>query len=218
MASAGPLQELRDAMLCPACQDYFCNPVMLDCGHNFCQACVLRYWVVVDRSSDCPQCRKPFQQRDFRFNWHLASIVPLVKKLQEGRLAARQAEVCERHQKPLRFFCRDDQAALCATCKRTKAHRSHVVVLVDEAAQELKVRPWLVAAVHRKVGLSSVAREVDKVSIAGAAPPTRHNYPCCPEWLCPEWQVGGAAHMPQRLQYLPRYLACTYSTARFPDL
>uniref|UniRef100_A0A8C3JRI5 Uncharacterized protein n=1 Tax=Calidris pygmaea TaxID=425635 RepID=A0A8C3JRI5_9CHAR len=48
--------------------------------------------------------------------------------------------LCEKHQEPLKLFCQDDKRLLCVVCDRSKVHRDHSVVPVDEAAQEYKVR------------------------------------------------------------------------------
>ncbi|KFO80681.1 E3 ubiquitin-protein ligase TRIM17, partial [Cuculus canorus] len=37
-------KELEEEVICSICLDFFCSPVMLDCGHNFCQDCISSYW------------------------------------------------------------------------------------------------------------------------------------------------------------------------------
>uniref|UniRef100_A0A8C3SCW2 RING-type domain-containing protein n=1 Tax=Chelydra serpentina TaxID=8475 RepID=A0A8C3SCW2_CHESE len=34
------VQNLQEALLCPICRDYFKDPVILKCGHNFCRSCI----------------------------------------------------------------------------------------------------------------------------------------------------------------------------------
>ncbi|XP_033012910.1 zinc finger protein RFP-like isoform X1 [Lacerta agilis] len=137
MATEGPLQELIDAMTCPICLGYFKDPVMLDCGHNFCKACTVQSWPESEGANACPECRRLFQPMDSRPNWQLAKVVQLVKLWVERR-PERRREVCKRHRKPLKFICKDDEAPLCMVCKRTKAHSGHKVALLEEVARELK--------------------------------------------------------------------------------
>ncbi|XP_072331528.1 nuclear factor 7, ovary-like isoform X2 [Scyliorhinus torazame] len=44
MATSKVLGDMRDEAICPICLDFFTHPVTIDCGHNFCQGCILGYW------------------------------------------------------------------------------------------------------------------------------------------------------------------------------
>ena len=51
--------ELRKELTCAICLDFFKDPVILKCGHNFCRFCICMHW---DENGDdygyqCPQCR-----------------------------------------------------------------------------------------------------------------------------------------------------------------
>ncbi|XP_055971267.1 E3 ubiquitin-protein ligase TRIM52 [Sorex fumeus] len=39
-----PVKTLQEEAVCAICLDYFTDPVSVDCGHNFCRACVNRLW------------------------------------------------------------------------------------------------------------------------------------------------------------------------------
>ncbi|XP_053155946.1 zinc finger protein RFP-like [Hemicordylus capensis] len=138
MAAGGVVEGLCDESSCPICLEYFKDPVILDCGHNFCQACLTRHWAKAGRVASCPQCRKPFEQRNFRPNRQLANVVELVKKLELGKGAKRKRGECEQHQEPLERFCEDDQAAICALCERSEEHQDHKVIRAEEAARQYK--------------------------------------------------------------------------------
>uniref|UniRef100_A0A670HZC5 Uncharacterized protein n=1 Tax=Podarcis muralis TaxID=64176 RepID=A0A670HZC5_PODMU len=47
--------------------------------------------------------------------------------------------VCEKHQEPLKLFCKEDESPICVVCDRSKEHKSHEVVPLEEASQEYKV-------------------------------------------------------------------------------
>ncbi|XP_062977753.1 zinc finger protein RFP-like [Elgaria multicarinata webbii] len=137
MAAADPIKGLCEETTCPICLERFEDPVILDCGHNYCRDCLAQYFRESDAEGSCPQCRKPFQQSNFRPNWQLANLVELVRKLQEEK-KEEVKRVCERHQEPLKLFCKDDQAPICTVCDRSKEHKGHDIVPVEEVVQEFK--------------------------------------------------------------------------------
>lgn len=47
--------------------------------------------------------------------------------------------LCEDHNKPLKFFCQNELALICAQCAKTKKHYNHTVLPIQEAAQKNKV-------------------------------------------------------------------------------
>ncbi|KAF7235289.1 Zinc finger protein RFP [Varanus komodoensis] len=134
-ASRRLLKELCDEATCSICLEYFKDPVMLDCGHNFCQACLARCWGETARGFSCPQCRETAQQRSIRSNWQLANMIEILRKLEEDSRREGALGVCERHREPLKLFCRDDAAAICVVCDRSKEHREHSVIPIEEVPQ-----------------------------------------------------------------------------------
>ncbi|XP_077778235.1 zinc finger protein RFP-like [Podarcis muralis] len=138
MADEGPVQNLCEETTCSICLEYFTDPVIIDCGHNFCQSCITEAWGKSDQDASCPQCREPHQQRNSRPNRQLASIVEIVKKfsLQAAKGVEVLGKVCERHQEPLKLFCEDDQDPICVVCDKSKEHRKHKVIPKEEAFEE----------------------------------------------------------------------------------
>ncbi|CAI5768053.1 E3 ubiquitin-protein ligase TRIM7-like [Podarcis lilfordi] len=140
------VQGLCDEATCSVCQDYFRDPVTLDCGHNFCRACLAGLWEGSgpDSPSCCPECKEAVQPRNFKPNRQLANVAELLKKLQEGEGGGRRASgagqwrMCQAHQEPLKLFCKDDEAPICVVCDRSKEHREHRVCPMEEASQEYK--------------------------------------------------------------------------------
>ncbi|XP_034962975.1 zinc finger protein RFP-like isoform X2 [Zootoca vivipara] len=138
MADEGPVQNLCEETTCSICLEYFTDPVTIDCGHNFCQTCITRALGGPDREASCPQCRDRCQQRNFRPNRQLASIVEIARKfsLQMAKGAEALGRVCERHKEPLKLFCKDDQAPICVVCDKSKDHREHKVIPKEEAFEK----------------------------------------------------------------------------------
>nr|XP_056701008.1 zinc finger protein RFP-like [Euleptes europaea] len=138
MAAGSPLKGLCDEITCPICLEYFTDPVVLDCGHSFCQECITRCWGESETEATCPQCREAAPQRNFRPNQQLASLLEIIKKAAKGERAEGRMGVCKLHEGPLKLFCKDDQAPICLVCEKAKEHRTHRVVLAEEAAEEYK--------------------------------------------------------------------------------
>ncbi|XP_030399641.1 zinc finger protein RFP-like isoform X2 [Gopherus evgoodei] len=139
MAAESPVESLQGEVTCPVCLDYFTEPVTLECGHNFCRACISQCWEGSDTAASCPQCRETVQQRNLRPNRQLANVVEIAKRLSlQAAKGAGGDGVCGEHQEALKLFCEEDQTPICVVCDRSRAHRAHRVVPIQEAAQEYK--------------------------------------------------------------------------------
>uniref|UniRef100_A0A8C3F4B9 Uncharacterized protein n=1 Tax=Chrysemys picta bellii TaxID=8478 RepID=A0A8C3F4B9_CHRPI len=130
------LGSLRDEATCSICLSFFKDPVSLDCGHNFCQACITQCWERPDADISCPQCRETFPQRTLRPNRQLGNMVEIAKQLS---VPAAAGDLCNAHQEPFKLFCNQDQMLICVICRESQAHHAHRVVPVEEAAREHKV-------------------------------------------------------------------------------
>ncbi|XP_051247941.1 zinc finger protein RFP-like isoform X7 [Dicentrarchus labrax] len=61
MATASSLLS-EEKFLCSVCLDVFTDPVSTPCGHNFCSACIHKYWDSSDMCQ-CPLCKRVFSSR-----------------------------------------------------------------------------------------------------------------------------------------------------------
>ncbi|XP_034645354.1 zinc finger protein RFP-like isoform X2 [Trachemys scripta elegans] len=139
MAAENPMESLQEEVTYPICLEYLTEPVTLECGDNFCRACVTQCWQGSDTDFSCPQCRETVQQRNLKLNRLLANVLEIVKQLNLHKAKGAGGDgVCGEHQKPLKLFCEEDQTPICVLCDRSQAHRAHTVVLIEEAAQEYK--------------------------------------------------------------------------------
>uniref|UniRef100_A0A8D0BPG5 Zinc finger protein RFP-like n=1 Tax=Salvator merianae TaxID=96440 RepID=A0A8D0BPG5_SALMN len=139
--------------ICSICLEYFKDPVTVDCGHNFCQVCITRCLEEAEGKPSCPQCRETISQRNFRPNRQLTNLVELIKNLQQEIQEEEKRGVCGKHQEPLKLFCKEDRICICVVCDRSKEHKDHNVLPLEEAFKEYKVikanqefpvpeRPW----------------------------------------------------------------------------
>ncbi|XP_037771020.1 zinc finger protein RFP [Chelonia mydas] len=139
MAAANPAQQLRAQLTCSVCLDYFKDPVCLDCGHNFCQACITQCWDALTTNFHCPECRRTFSQRNFKPNRQLRNIVEASRTLTlESTNEPEVERVCEKHKRALDVFCQEDQIPICMVCHLSRDHKEHTVVPIEEAAQDYK--------------------------------------------------------------------------------
>ncbi|XP_066471709.1 tripartite motif-containing protein 10-like [Tiliqua scincoides] len=134
MASALVEEELK----CPICMEFLTDPVTLDCGHNFCRGCISRYcetWEDLGEDLECPLCKAKFKKVNFRPNFSLANIVEKIKLLQHN---PGKWDLCVKHMERLHLFCKEDKELVCVFCKQSPEHRSHTILLLEEAAEEYK--------------------------------------------------------------------------------
>ncbi|XP_042658161.1 LOW QUALITY PROTEIN: E3 ubiquitin-protein ligase TRIM39-like [Tyto alba] len=138
MASADPLETLQVEASCSVCLEYLQDPVLIDCGHNFCRRCITRWWAELARDFPCPVCRKTTRHRALRPNRQLGNMVEAARQLRGAKRKAREENRCQAHGQALARFCRDDQAPVCLLCEISHAHRAHAFVPLDDAALEYK--------------------------------------------------------------------------------
>ncbi|XP_075765601.1 E3 ubiquitin-protein ligase TRIM39-like isoform X1 [Pelodiscus sinensis] len=139
MAASHLARSFQEEVTCPICLEYFTDPVSIECGHNFCQACLSQCWGESEPNFSCPQCRETITQRHLRPNYQLGNLVELVKCLRLPMGPALEGQPgCEKHQEALKLFCREDQAPICVIYRESWAHQAHKVLPIEEAAQEYK--------------------------------------------------------------------------------
>ncbi|XP_043859295.1 E3 ubiquitin ligase TRIM40 [Dromiciops gliroides] len=118
------LSSSPEKELCPICQEHLRKPVSTDCGHFFCQVCLVQQ---AKKASDgdilnCSVCRKPWSPRILGAGYS-----------------------CEDHQKLVGWFCEEKQLFLCSHCRTSPEHRTHHEISIERAITHYKER------IHRKV-------------------------------------------------------------------
>ncbi|XP_048376126.1 zinc-binding protein A33-like [Stegostoma tigrinum] len=137
MASRRLVKSLSEEAICPICLDFFTEPVILDCGHNFCRSCITQSWGKKEINS-CPECREEFPERNLRVNRALANLAEKSRKLNLDPKAKENKLLCEKHQKELKLFCETDEKLICLTCRDSREHKSHNFRTTEEVVQIYK--------------------------------------------------------------------------------
>ncbi|XP_062948913.1 tripartite motif-containing protein 5-like [Cynocephalus volans] len=139
MASAF-LEKLEEEVTCPICLELLTEPVSLDCGHSFCQACITANQkmstVVQEGEGSCPMCRIRYQIENLRPSWHQANIVEMLKEVKLSPEEGQKVDHCVRHGEKLQLFCKEDGKIICWLCERSQEHRGHHTFLTEEVVQE----------------------------------------------------------------------------------
>ncbi|KAM9104750.1 E3 ubiquitin-protein ligase TRIM11 isoform X4 [Eschrichtius robustus] len=137
MAAPDLSTNLQEEATCAICLDYFTDPVMTDCGHNFCRECIRRCWGQPEGPYACPECRELSPQRNLRPNRPLAKMAEMARRLHPPSPVPQG--VCAAHREPLAAFCGEELRLLCAACERSGEHWAHRVRPLQDAADDLKM-------------------------------------------------------------------------------
>ncbi|XP_038148620.1 tripartite motif-containing protein 35-like [Cyprinodon tularosa] len=138
MASNIPQSEAD--CTCPVCCDIFDDPVLLLCGHSFCQHCLKEWWRK-SKQRTCPVCKEIFQMTKPPRNLALKNLSESLR--QEKNKQAGSKEFCSLHGEKFKLFCQDHQQPICVVCRDAKAHKKHNCIPITEAAEECRAKVQL---------------------------------------------------------------------------
>ncbi|KAM8973771.1 nuclear factor 7, brain-like [Pelodytes ibericus] len=81
MATAKPTEAtLSEELTCAVCCEMLTDPVMLECMHHFCRACITHYLDSTQKEPCCPHCRALIANKAVKSNYLLKKVVELVKR------------------------------------------------------------------------------------------------------------------------------------------
>ncbi|XP_078272463.1 zinc-binding protein A33-like [Rhinoraja longicauda] len=167
MASKDQVESWSEEVVCPICLDFFTDPVILDCGHNFCRSCITQSWDMEGRNS-CPECREVFTDRTLRVNRALARLAEKARTLSLNLKEKESKLHCEEHREELKLFCETDKKLICVICAGGRKHRDHRFMLVDEAVEIYKgqVKSSIQSLTKYKSGIQQMEQQ-QKEKISG---------------------------------------------------
>ncbi|XP_074713030.1 E3 ubiquitin-protein ligase TRIM7-like [Strix uralensis] len=127
-------ESLPAEATCPVCLELFSEPVITECGHNFCGRCLAAVLGVPPRPAACRQCRASVPPGSLRPDRSLGAVAGLAGALGDEARRPR----CPRHGEALGLFCESCRGPLCPQCREGSPHRHHRARPAEEAARELR--------------------------------------------------------------------------------
>ncbi|KAJ8006455.1 hypothetical protein DPEC_G00107440, partial [Dallia pectoralis] len=92
MATSSSLLS-EEHFMCSICLSVFIEPVSTSCGHNFCKACLTKYWDCNDECQ-CPLCKAKFSRRpELCVNTFISEMAAQIRKSVEVTSSAKPGEV-----------------------------------------------------------------------------------------------------------------------------
>ncbi|XP_047608415.1 tripartite motif-containing protein 6 isoform X2 [Phacochoerus africanus] len=138
------LVDIQEEVTCPICLELLTDPLSIDCGHSFCQACITQnseeWRMGQGGESSCPVCQTRYRPGNLRPNRHLANIAERLREVVLGSGTQLKVILCAHHGEKLQLFCREDGQLICWLCERAQEHRGHHTFLMEEVAQEYQER------------------------------------------------------------------------------
>ncbi|KAM4772117.1 nuclear factor 7, brain-like [Rhinophrynus dorsalis] len=123
----GPGGDFAEELTCRLCIELFKDPVMVECGHNFCRSCIDKAWDGKD-SFSCPECKEVLTEHKYTTNRALANLVKKTASATPSKSVekkARPVENCPEHDERLKLYCKDDGTLGCIICRDSLKHASH---------------------------------------------------------------------------------------------
>ncbi|GAB1286805.1 E3 ubiquitin-protein ligase TRIM69 [Apodemus speciosus] len=151
------IQDITTELHCPLCNDWFRDPLMLTCGHNFCQSCIQNYWKMQSKETFCPECKMLCQYSNCTFNLVLEKLVEKIKKLP----LLKGHPQCPEHGENLKLFSKPEGKMICFQCKdvRLSMGQSKDFLQISEAVRFFTVL-WVLETELWRLKALSLAEEL----------------------------------------------------------
>ncbi|CAL8378933.1 unnamed protein product [Arctogadus glacialis] len=146
---AEKINQLKSLLTCSVCTEIFTDPVSLGCHHSFCSSCLQDFWAQAE-NKNCPVCKRK-SSKDIGVDFSTKELADSYAGRQRSDPSDEAQVVCTEHLKDIKWFCKDEQRAVCHVCEFPH-HQGHTVVRLEEQVQELKqqLRPDLTALQARR--------------------------------------------------------------------
>lgn len=176
------MDSISGELICGVCLEFFEDPLLLPCAHNFCKKCI--YGVIENyapfvglvpmghsSSYKCPVCQKSFSSKSCSVdklprNKALENIINMyisaspVDIFDTGWNSDLDVSIvqCPKHQLPMESFCRSCNLSACEKCER-EHHQS------KDSKHRHKVLPIKDAAYKQQAEIADALTEIKKRSI-----------------------------------------------------
>ncbi|KYO23543.1 hypothetical protein Y1Q_0010106 [Alligator mississippiensis] len=121
------------------CLELLAEPVLLECGHHFCQDCITQYWApLTDGPFSCPQCRAVFLEPRLASSQALSNLVSRAQGCQQVPVGEVKDQSCKEHRMPISLFCLSPESPICHVCVGTPGHAGHSFSSLQDAMRSYK--------------------------------------------------------------------------------
>uniref|UniRef100_A0A3Q2QUD5 Tripartite motif containing 65 n=1 Tax=Fundulus heteroclitus TaxID=8078 RepID=A0A3Q2QUD5_FUNHE len=156
------MESQNSNLTCVICLERFRYPVTIPCGHTFCKDCITKHWDAKSKSNiapHCPICNEEFPTRPvLKRNVSLSVLAEAANStgpscrdaLVRSGEGPRTMLLCDRHKKPLVYYCRQDKMPVCCECGITdcgshdrvllEAERENQELLLERKSKEVEKR------------------------------------------------------------------------------
>ncbi|KAM7327150.1 hypothetical protein ACRRTK_013517 [Alexandromys fortis] len=128
-------KAFQEELTCFICMNYLTDPVTISCGHSFCRACLHLSLKEGEVSVQCPMCREPSQQKDFRTDFVLKKLVSIARQANLMKYLSSEGHKCVTHKETKGIFCMENSIYLCRPCSDSHEHRGHRHFPIEAAAE-----------------------------------------------------------------------------------
>ncbi|XP_053119589.1 zinc-binding protein A33-like [Hemicordylus capensis] len=144
MAAPTGVEDFAEDLRCSICLELFSDPVILECGHNYCQACIARYWAEIPANGGedvphptCPECRREIPDGKFTVNRVLGQLAQKAKESLSAHTSDEDTKSDENDEEMQgdQLFCSDDG---CLVRALQPEHWGHRCLPLDEAVEHYK--------------------------------------------------------------------------------
>ncbi|XP_054848247.1 zinc-binding protein A33-like [Eublepharis macularius] len=144
MAVPMGVEDFAEDLRCSICLELFSDPVILECGHNFCQACITRYWAEIPANGGedmplptCPECRREIPGAKFTANRVLGQLAQKAMESLSAHASDEDAELDENDEEVQGdlVFCTEDG---CLARMLQPEHWGHQCLPLEEAVEHYK--------------------------------------------------------------------------------
>ncbi|XP_069775376.1 zinc-binding protein A33-like [Narcine bancroftii] len=124
--------SLEQNLCCSLCARIYCEPVTLDCAHNFCRACIEGLWSTTEGNVSCPICGQALPKRELNTNQLLATLVTSLGLLGRRPSPPLTGQTCPSHWGQPLLFCTKDLKLVCPSCMPQGLEGRHSLMPTEE--------------------------------------------------------------------------------------
>ncbi|XP_060116002.1 E3 ubiquitin-protein ligase TRIM69 [Heteronotia binoei] len=126
-------EDYTKELTCMLCLEFFREPMILPCSHNFCKSCIENIWLKRGAFT-CPECRTKHLEKKYIENPVLQKMVE--KKLKSYHVGSTQQK-CLEHNEPVTLYWKTQKKLACFSCREDQKpqDQSTQFLLIPDAVQ-----------------------------------------------------------------------------------